>query len=163
MTENTAADGGYAFDAILRPHRSLGPRGFFVLMSAVVAVSFVAGVVFLSIGAWPVPGFLGLDVLLIYVAFRINYRAARRYETVQLGDDGLTVRVVDPKGKAKSWTFDPYWVRVTVDELETGSNRLILSSHGRYLNVGSFLTPDERTEFADALRDALMNFRGTTI
>ena len=159
MTEETVPDGPFAFDAVLRPHRSLGPRGFFILMSAVVAVSFVAGVVFLSIGAWPVPGFLGLDVLLIYVAFRVNYRAGRRYETVQLGDAGLTVRAVDPKGKARSWSFDPYWVRVTVDELKTGSNRLILSSHGRYLNVGAFLTPEERVDLADALRDALTTFR----
>jgi len=159
MTDETATGGPYAFDAILRPHRSLGPRGFFILMSAVVAVSFVAGVVFFAIGAWPVPGFLGLDVLLIYGAFRINYRAARRYETVRLNQAGLTVEAVDPKGRSTSWTFDPHWVRVTIDELETGSNRLVLSSHGRHLNVGSFLTPDERTDFADALRAALLQVR----
>ena len=161
MTDNPASSGPCAFDAVLRPHRSLGPQGFFILMAAVSAVSFVAGMVFFAIGAWPVPGFLGLDVLLIYIAFRINYRAARRYETVRLNRAGLTVEAVDPKGKAKSWTFDPYWVRITVDELETGSNRLVLSSHGRHLNVGSFLTPHERSEFADALRAALTDFRTT--
>ena len=160
MNDPSGADQNIAFDAVLRPHRSLGPHGFVILMTAVVAVSFVAGVVFLSIGAWPVPGFLGLDVLLIYAAFRVNYRAARRYETVRLDAAGLTVRAVDPKGTARTWTFDPYWVRVTVDELETGSNRVVLSSHGRYLNVGGFLTPDERSEFADALRAALLKYRG---
>lgn len=161
-TESASPGGPYVFDAVLRPHRSLGPRGFFILMSAVAAVSFVAGMVFLSIGAWPVPGFLGLDVLLIYIAFRVNYRAARRYETVRLSDTGLTVRAVDPKGKARSWSFDPYWVRITVDELSTGSNRLILSSHGKHLNVGAFLTPEERVDLADALRDALVRFRSAT-
>jgi len=161
MTDEPAPGGPYAFDAILRPHRSLGPQGFFVLMAALSAISFVAGMVFFAIGAWPVPGFLGLDVLLIYIAFRVNYRSARRYETVRLNRAGLTVEAVDPKGRSTSWTFDPYWVRISVDELETGSNRLILSSHGRHLNVGSFLTPDERTDFAAALRSALLDFRNT--
>ena len=70
------------FSAVITPHRSLGSRGFLILMLAIGAVSFVSGMVFLLLGAWPVFGFLGLDVLLVYVAFRANYRAARAYEEV---------------------------------------------------------------------------------
>ncbi len=153
------AGGDYVFDAVLRPHRSLGPRGFVILMSIIVAVSFAAGIAFLAVGAWPVPGFLGLDVVLIYIAFKVNYRAGRRYETVRLNDKALTIQAVDPKGRTKTWTFDPYWVRVYLDVLESGSNRLTLSSHGRHLRVGGFLTPEEREEFADALQNALYDFR----
>lgn len=67
------------FDAVLRPHRSLGPTGFFILMSAVCVVSFGYGIVFIMIGAWPIFGFLGLDALLIYFAFRMSYRSGRLY------------------------------------------------------------------------------------
>ena len=67
---------------MLTPHRSLGPTGFLILMAVLGGVSFAAGIVFLLVGAWPVFGFFGLDVLLIYCAFRLNYRAARAYEEV---------------------------------------------------------------------------------
>lgn len=63
------------FRAVLTPHRSLSPRGFLILMSVLATVSFATGLLFASIGAWPVLGFFGLDVGIIYLAFRLNYRA----------------------------------------------------------------------------------------
>ena len=62
------------FSAMITPHRSLGRVGFLVLMAVFGAVSFVAGIAFLLMGAWPVFGFFGLDVVLLYWAFRLNYR-----------------------------------------------------------------------------------------
>ena len=88
------------FSAVLTPHRSLGPKGFMVLMGAVCAVSFGTGLFFYLLGAWPVVGFMGLDVALIYVAFRLNFRALRLYETVDLTPDALTVTRVAPSGEA---------------------------------------------------------------
>jgi uncharacterized membrane protein len=82
-SDRTQAEPG-AFHAVLTPYRSLRPAGFLVLMVALGAVSFVAGILFLVAGAWPVLGFFGLDVLLVYVAFRLNYRSGRLYETVNL-------------------------------------------------------------------------------
>ena len=64
------------FSAIVTPHRSLGSLGFLILMVAVGGISFAAGIAFLMMGAWPVFGFFGLDVFLVYLAFRANYRAA---------------------------------------------------------------------------------------
>src|SRR5437588_1476045 len=58
------------FSALLTPHRSLSSAGFFVVMGLIAGISFVGGVVFLIAGAWPVIGFLGLDVALEYWAFR---------------------------------------------------------------------------------------------
>ena len=85
MTDrNAPADEPALFCALITPHRSLGGAGFLVLMAAIGGVSFAAGIVFLILGAWPVVGFFGLDVVLIYWAFRINYRAARAYEATQL-------------------------------------------------------------------------------
>ena len=86
------------FDAVLTPYRSLSPRGFLVLMIALSVVSFTAGVFFFLVGAWPVVGFLGLDVALVYIAFRINYRRARMYETLRLTRDALTVRRIEHRG-----------------------------------------------------------------
>ncbi len=68
------------FSAHLSPHRSLGPKGFTILLVVMCAVSFAAGMAFLMIGAWPVFGFFGLDVLLLYWAFKINYARALAFE-----------------------------------------------------------------------------------
>jgi uncharacterized membrane protein len=143
------------FDAVLHPHRSLGPTGFLVLMGVVVAVSFVAGAVFFVVGAWPIPAFFGLDVLLVYIAFRANYRSARVSETVQLSRSELVVRRTQPNGAQQEWRFQPYWLRVNMDDPPRHDSRLMLSSHGRHVSIGGFLTPDERLEVAEALRAAL--------
>src|SRR5262245_31831490 len=92
-----------AFRAVLAPHRSLAPQGFLLLMAAISLVSFVMGVMFAAIGAWPVFGFYGLDVLLIYVAFRLNYRSGRAYEMVELTPAVLTFTRVDPSGRRQSF------------------------------------------------------------
>ncbi len=147
------------FDAVLTPHRSLGPRGFIILMSAVCAVSFVAGLAFFLMGAWPVVGFLGLDVLLIFLAFRANYRSARMYEHLQLMPGRLTVERVSYHGERRIWQFEPYWLRLEVDRPGEHDSRLRLTSHGRSVTVGSFLSPEEREEFASALGNALADLR----
>jgi uncharacterized membrane protein len=147
------------FDAILQAHRSLSPLGFVVLMAFVCLVSFTAGIAFLIAGAWPVFGFFGLDVLLIYIAFRLSYRSGRLYETVRLTRDSLTVQRVFPSGEVKSWTFQPYWLRVEMDDPPRPDSRLRLTTHGRSLVIGSFLTPTERLEVAEALKAALATQR----
>lgn len=151
----------YLFDAILQPHTSLSPHGFMLLMVAVVAVSFVAGMAFLLMGAWPVFGFFGLDVALVYLAFKANYRWARMYETLRLTRDALLVERISPSGKVQRWRFQPYWLRVDVEDADSHDSRLVLSSHGRRLRIGAFLTPDERIELARALRDALAAARAS--
>jgi uncharacterized membrane protein len=143
------------FAALLTPHRSLGPKGFMVLMTAVCLVSFGTGLMFYMMGAWPVIGFMGLDVALIYVAFKLNYRAGRLYETVDLTPEALTVTRVEPSGKAQSWSFNPYWVRLNLDERIGQSTELSIASHGNRLVFASFLSDPEREDFAQALGAAL--------
>ena len=147
------------FNAILTPHRSLSPFGFLVLMSSIALVSFVVGMYFLLLGAWPILGFFGLDVLLIYVAFRLNYRSGREYERVELSPRLLKLTRVDPRGRAQSYDFNPYWVRVGLTEEADGRTIMWLTSHGRELVFGRFLSDDERREFVEALRSALMSAR----
>jgi uncharacterized membrane protein len=152
-------DGGVLFDAILTPHRSLSPRGFLVLMGTLSLISFAGGLFFFLVGAWPVVGFLGLDVLLVYIAFRINYRRARMYETLHLTREALTVRRVDHRGGETHWRFAPTWLQVLLDDPPARGSRLTLRSHGRSLAIGGFLTPEERRGLADALRAALAEAR----
>ena len=142
-----------AFDAVLYPNRSLPPAGFAVLMLGVAGVSAAVGAGFFLVGAWPVTGFLGLDVLLLYLAFRWNYRQGRQAEFIRLDGDGLSVCRVEPGGRRRTWRFEPYWVRVEVDE--RADSWLTLTSHGRSLAIGTFLTAGERVEVANALRTAL--------
>jgi uncharacterized membrane protein len=144
------------FSAVLTPHRSLGPTGFVVLMAALVGISFVAGMVFLIAGAWPVFGFFGLDVLLVYWAFRANNRAARAYEEVTVTPSELTVRKVSAHGRIREWTLNPLWVQLQRDEHEEfGIERLFLVSRGKRLAVAGFLGAQEKQSFALALSAAL--------
>jgi uncharacterized membrane protein len=130
-----------------------------VLMAAVGLVSFGTGLFFYLLGAWPVIGFMGLDVALIYLAFKLNFRALRLYETVDLTEDALTVTRVAPSGKEQSWRFNPYWVRLSLRPRAGRSSELSLASHGKRLVFASFLTDAEREDFAAALRAALASAR----
>jgi uncharacterized membrane protein len=149
------------FDAVLTPHRSLSPRGFLVMMGLVGIVSFISGMAFLMMGAWPVFGFFGLDAALIYFAFRLNYRAARAYETVQISEGEVRVRKVDARGNVTAWSAPPYWARVDLHEEEEAeeNTRLSLISHGRAVVVGGFLAPFERKELGEAIRQGLGDAR----
>jgi len=157
MTDrNAPADEPALFCALITPHRSLGGAGFLVLMAAIGGVSFAAGIVFLILGAWPVVGFFGLDVVLIYWAFRINYRAARAYEEVMVTASELRVRKVSHRGRVAEWSLNPLWVRLDRDTHEEfGIERLFLVSRGRKLPIGGFLSPGEKESFADALAAAI--------
>ncbi len=147
------------FNVVLTPNRSLSPAGFWIVMVGVAAISFTAGLVFLLQGAWPVFGFFGLDVALIYFAFRASYRSGNLYETVRLTREELAIRRVLPSGQTRSWSFQPYWLRVHMDEPPVPGSQLTLTSHGKSLVIGSFLSPAERVELARALRAALSRAR----
>jgi uncharacterized membrane protein len=156
---STTAGAPVFLDAVLAPHRSLSRRGFNILMLILGLVGFVYGMVFVLLGAWPVVGFLGLDILLIWFAFRANYRSARQYEHVRLVEDRLTVERIDPRGGRRSWRFQPYWLRVVFEETDETTNRLLLTSHGSSLALAAFLGPAQRREFARRLEQALRHWR----
>jgi uncharacterized membrane protein len=143
------------FDAILTPHRSLSASGFAILMTVVAAVNIGLGVSFMLQGAWPIFGFCGLDALLFYVMFRLNYRGARMFERIRLLPNELIVERHDARGRKESWSFQPYWLRIAMDDPPDHSSQLVLSSHGRSLTIGAFLTAGERFDLAQALQQAL--------
>ena len=148
------------FSALLTPHRSLNRTGFLVLMGFVCVISFIAGMVFLMMGAWPVLGFLGLDVLAIWWAFRINNRTARGCEEITVTPSELRVRRTSHRGHVVEWVLNPLWVRLDQKtDPEFGIERLYLVSSGRLVSIGSFLGPDEKASFAKALLAALQAAR----
>jgi uncharacterized membrane protein len=125
-------------------------------MTVLGLISFATGTAFLLAGAWPVFGFCGLDVLLIYFAFRLSYRRAKAYEQVTVTPSELTVRQVSHHGRINEWTLNPLWVKLDrVVHAEFGIERLFLVSHGRRLAIAGFLGPQEKESFALALSAAL--------
>ena len=151
-----ASDDPKIFSAVITPHRSLGPKGFVIFMLCLGGLSFVSGVAFVAMGAWPVCGFFGLDVLLVYLAFRANYRSARAYEEVTVTASELKVRQVGHRGRVREWTLNPVWVKLDrIVHEEFGIERLFLVSRGRRLTIGQALSPDEKKDFASALSAAI--------
>lgn len=144
------------FAALLKPHRSLNRTGFVLVMGFLSVVSFATGIAFLMMGAWPVCGFLGLDVLAIYVAFKINFRRALACEQISVTPSALRLRRVSHRGHVMEWTFNPLWVRLDQEaDDEYGVEHLYLASRGKRVAVGSFLSPGEKASFSKALLAAL--------
>jgi uncharacterized membrane protein len=150
-------DGPLLMDAVLRPHRSLSVKAFKYMLVAVIAVNVAVAVFFWVQGAFPVAGFLGLDVLALWLAFRWNYRAAQAAEYVRVAPGQVHVAAVDQNGVATHWILNPVWARVARD----GRGVLIRDGEGQ-MRVGAFLSPKECESFASALSLALSKAkRGT--
>jgi uncharacterized membrane protein len=144
------------FDAILYPHRSLGPRGFRNLLITVGCASTLLSIPFYIMGAWPVVGFFGLDVGLLYIMFKINYRGAKLREHVFMTRALLLFSRTDRKGVRRQWDFNPRWVRLQREEHdEFGVMRLALVQRGREVEIARFLGAHEKGEFAKAFTRAL--------
>jgi len=148
------------FSALLTPHRSLNRTGFLLVMAFLSLISFAAGMVFLMLGAWPVVGFFGLDILAVYLAFKINFRRAQGCEEIWVTPSQLRLRRVSHRGHAVEFVLNPLWVRLNkVAHEEFGIEKLYLVSRGNSVSIGSFLSPDEKASFANALMEALQAAR----
>ena len=155
-TDSNSVSEPTIFSAVITPNRSLDRVGFIVLMSLVSFVSFVGGIVFFIAGAWPVVGFFGLDVALLYWAFRLNYAHAKAYEEVVVTAAELKLRKVSHRGEVREFTLNPLWTKLDREaHADFGLLRLFLVSRGRRFSVANFLGPQERESFAEALSAAL--------
>ncbi|HEX2653916.1 MAG TPA: DUF2244 domain-containing protein [Xanthobacteraceae bacterium] len=155
-TDNTVPDEPTLFSAVLTPYRSLGMTGFAAVMLLFGGISSITGLAFALAGAWPIMGFFGLDVLLVYWAFRANYRSGRAYEQVLVTPSELKIRKVSHRGEIAEWTLNPVWARIDREASEEyGIERLFLVSRGRRVSIAGFLSADEKASFATALGTAL--------
>lgn len=153
--DDLAAGDASHFDAVLFPHRSLPNQGFIVVMSIVVGANFLFGTYFYAIGAWPVLGFCGLDIVLVWLAFKISYAQGRLRERVRVSDRDMWVARVLPSGHETRWRLQPYWTQVLIDRPVRHDTQIRVVSKGKTLILGAFLSPDERGGFAEALARAL--------
>lgn len=150
----------FLFQAVITPHLSLSGRGVVMVIGSIAILNALTSGAFLLLGAWPVVGFLGLDVAAIALAFFMCRRAARRREELSLTIRELLVRDVPVSGAARETRFNPYWTRLKRHAIEDeGVVALDLTSHGRALRIAAALSPPERADFADALEAALRRAR----
>jgi uncharacterized membrane protein len=155
MTDQSESPRRLLFRAHLKPHRSLSQRDFRRMMLAVTVFSLTVSTIAFLAGAWPVFGFMGLDIALVYFVFRISYRRARVSELLELDEHTLTVQRTDPRGHRQSWRLQPAWLKVELHEPILPQTPVVLRTHGKSVPVGVFLHPDQRREVARDLRGAL--------
>lgn len=158
MTESNANSGFEqpVFAAELTPYRSLGRSGFRILLS-LTGVILCANVLFFMVsGAWPIAMFFGVDFVLLYGAFWLNYRSARAREVVTVSRKSVSIRKFSPSGKMVEYRFNPFWARFRVRRREEiGITAMYVTGEGRRTDIGSFLNPEDRESFATALTGAL--------
>ncbi len=148
------------FEDTLTPHRSLGRKGFRTLMIAACSATTALSVPFYLVGAWPIVGFLGLDALAIYVAFRVNYRSGARLRTFPPDLFRAPLRPRQLRRPRREWRFAPAWVRLErVDDEEYGPQRLTLVSRGKSWQIGRHVGPERKAQFAGELARALVEAR----
>lgn len=143
-------------DAVLRPNRSLSAQGFKIMFGVLVAMNLGVALYFWFQGAYPVLGFLGLDVLAVWIAFRVNYRSGRAEERVRVAPDHIHIERRSPNGAAAHWVVSSAWAKAWAD-----SDAVAIRSGGKSLRVGAFLSPPERKDFARAFNEALWKAQRT--
>ncbi|MDP3737318.1 MAG: DUF2244 domain-containing protein [Hyphomonadaceae bacterium] len=146
-------------DAVLEPPRSLSPRGFNCVMLALGAVSFCAGLAFIVAGAYPIAGFMGLEILVLWLVFQASFRAQAARTYVRVTADAVVLRKVDGRGRERRASLSSYFARVELDRTASGPQALRLKASDRAYALGEFLTPRERESFARRLDQALAEAR----
>lgn len=145
------------WQATLTPHRSLDRRGFYILMGLVLLVNLIVAGMFVALGAWPIAGFAGLDVLLVWWAFRANFADARKLERISITQHELVLDRESERHPPQQQRFVRRWVKVELQEdreRELIGSLLLVSGRTR-VAVGEFLAPEERKTLAEALKAAL--------
>ena len=160
-----------AWQVTLWPHRSLSPRGLRIFLTILGSMfAFFAAMTFLA----PTPaeiewsghpgvvaivlGFMFGVFLLVWGLFLRNYRDARYHERIAIERDMLVIEARHPKRPLKRWEFRPYWTNVRTRTTRHVENQLLLSSSGRVVAIGDFLTPEERAALATEIEDAITRF-----
>lgn len=144
------------FCAVLTPHRALDQKGVYVVMIITCILAAIPGVVFFLMGAWPIIGFLGLDVALLFWALSKSRQEVNSFEEITLYTDKLDIRSVSPKGRVTRHQFNPFWIKIEVlRDFEDRVTDIVLKSKERTIKVGAFLNPEDKKSFAFALSCAL--------
>lgn len=151
---------GPLFAALLTPHRAMGLGGVRLVVAVTAALALIPGVIFFAMGAWPVVGFLGLDVLALYWALSRSLRDGKAFEEITLWRDALDIRRVSARGRETMLSVNPFFVRFSVQRDGDGRvTALRLSGRETEIEIGQFLTPDDKADFAKVFGAALSRAR----
>ena len=139
----------------LWPHRSLSKRGFTRLLAILCMLAIAIGLGFFLIGAWPVIGFMGLELLVLYAAFRYNYRDGKASEQLLIHDKGLDLIRIAPSGKQERTNFSSHWLRAELVPQKGRRKILALRHHHDSHEIGAFLPPAEKKNIHALINDRL--------
>ncbi len=142
------AENAGAYTLTAKRNNSLSTSGRYLVFGFIFVVSFGISLAFAAFGAWPVLPFAGLEMLVLFLAFRYIDRRSDDYERLTLSGDKLLLERVE-RGKFRQFEFNRYWAQVVCDAV---GSRLALRSHGREVEFGYYLTQEERLALARQLR-----------
>ena len=156
----TSHTGDHIITIRLWPYRSLSLQGFKIVMTALSLAIFSLGLGFYLLGAWPVIGFLGIEIGLVWLVFRMNYNAGRNFEQISITPEATAVEKVGWRGDKRHFNIPSPWIKASCIKGEGRSDKLILKYHSEQLEIGSFLPPREKSSLADALNESFERMRG---
>ena len=143
------------YSITLKPYRSLNKIGFITMMVVLCGFSFITGIIFMKKGAWPVFGFFGLDILLVYIFFRLSFKSGKEFEIVNLTKKKLIIKKYKEKKIIKTFILDANWVKIQIQNPLEQSSKLQISSKNKSIIIGSFLRLDEKIEVLQNIENAL--------
>ena len=143
------------YSITLKPYRSLNKIGFITMMVVLCCFSFITGIIFMKKGAWPVFGFFGLDILLVYIFFRLSYKSGKEFEVINLTKKKLIIKKYKEKKIIKTYILDANWVKIQIQNPLEHSSKLQISSKNKSIIIGSFLRLDEKIEVLQNIENAL--------
>tara|TARA_B100000900_G_scaffold338689_1_gene300947 strand:- start:11 stop:562 length:552 start_codon:yes stop_codon:yes gene_type:complete len=143
----------------LWPYRSLSLRGFRILIAVLASLMSVIGLGFYLLGAWPVVGFLGLEIFIVWYAFKWNYRSGQLLETVAITAQQVNITRTDWRGRSKTICLNGVWIKAELDKKGKKKCRLYLRQHANKLEIGEFMPPAEKLSLAVALNEAFTRLR----
>ena len=143
------------YSITLKPYRSLNKIGFITMMVVLSGFSFITGIIFMKKGAWPVFGFFGLDILLVYIFFRLSYKSGKEFEVINLTKKKLIIKKYKEKKIIKTYILDANWVKIQIQNPLEHSSKLQVSSKNKSIIIGSFLRLDEKIEVLQNIENAL--------
>jgi uncharacterized membrane protein len=149
----------FYMDAVITPNRSLSKRGLYWLIGVLIAFNLAVASLMMALGAFPVPIFLGVDVLAVILAFRASNRSGAVAERVQV--TAAEVRILHQAGSRSRtvWVSPTALTRVAVEAPGAHEVRVRLQLPDRAVTIASALSPGERAAFAEALRRAIVTAR----
>ena len=149
----------YYLDIKIYRNQSLTTRGLYILMFFITIPASYIGISFYVLGAWPVLGFMGFEILLIYIAFKILFYKNKFYEHIILDNEKLNILFKKKNKIIKKIELEPTWVQVKIEKIYENEDTLIVSSHGKKIILANYLIPEERLKLAGKIKSGLREWK----